>query len=283
MTDLDHRALDAAAELVLRQIGEPPTVGLVLGSGLGAFAERLSHPVSLPSGEIPAMPVSRVPGHAGRLVVGGLAGARVACLQGRVHLYEGHGAERVVFGARLLERIGCRVVVLTNAAGGVSPALTPGSLMLITDHLNLTGHNPLVGWYEDTPRFVDLSNAYDAELCAEARAASVDVGVVLAEGIYAGLLGPSYETKAEVRSLGRLGADAVGMSTVLETIALVDAGARVCAISCITNAAAGVPGAVLDHEHVQSVAAGARDHLARLVERLVERLVAQLGESPKVD
>jgi purine-nucleoside phosphorylase len=212
------------------------------------------------------MPISTVSGHSGALWLGKLGAADVACLAGRVHCYEGHPAERVVFGVRLLSRLGCPVVLLSNAAGGVDPALTPGSLMLITDHLNLTGQNPLLGEPTLGPRFVDLSQAYDPGLQADARHLAEDLGILLHAGTYAGLLGPSYETPAEVRMLRTLGASAVGMSTVLEVIALRQLSVRVGAISCITNAAAGVSVHPLSHDEVQLVADQASQQFVPLME-----------------
>lgn len=249
-----------------------PRLGMVLGSGLSSLAAVIEDGTTLHYSQIPQFPQSRVKGHEGALHLGKIEGLEVACLAGRVHGYEGHPPERVVFGVRLLAGLGCNVVVLTNAAGAVSRELLPGSLMLISDHLNLTGSNPLTGWYEESPRFVDMSDAYDSGLqslalrCAQAR------DLTVARGVYAGLTGPSYETPAEVRMLGILGASAVGMSTVHETIALRDLGVRVLGVSCITNTAAGLEGAVLDHEHVQAVARTAHGQLQHLLIELAKQL-----------
>jgi purine-nucleoside phosphorylase len=216
-----------------------------------------------------------VPGHPGELWLGDYGGVSVACLRGRVHAYEGHPIARVVFGVRLLAALGCRSVLLTNAAGGIRGDLAPGTLMLITDHLNLSGRNPLVGWSPDGhATFVDLTRAYDTELAGAARAAASELGQTLAEGVYAGLLGPSYETPAEIRMLRTLGADAVGMSTVLEAIALRERGVRVGAISCITNGAAGLSPATLNHEEVQQTAAAARERFSALLDSWVQRAAA---------
>ncbi|MGC4067214.1 MAG: purine-nucleoside phosphorylase [Polyangiaceae bacterium] len=254
----------AAAQSVHEQVQVRPRLGIVLGSGLGPLADRLEDATKIPYEAIPNLPQPGVAGHSGRLHIGTLGGVPVACLQGRVHLYEGHPVERVVFGARLLATLGCEVVVLTNAAGATTTAHRPGSLLLIRDHLNLTGQNPLVGFRHPT-QFLDMSAAYCPELRKAALAAARSLDIGLEEGVYAGLVGPSYETKAEVEYLSRIGADAVGMSTVLETIALVDLGVRVMALSSITNAAAGVKGAILDHEHVQSVAKTSAVDLERLI------------------
>jgi len=251
---------------------EPPQVGVVLGSGLGAWASQLEQNEAVPYAGIPHMPTPGVAGHSGKLWFGRRGAARVACLEGRVHAYEGHAVERVVFGVRLLAALGCRAVLLTNAAGGIRADLTPGSLMLITDHLNLSGRNPLVGWTHDGhPPFIDLTCAYDAPLADAARAAARELGQNLAEGVYAGLLGPSYETPAEIRMLRTLGAAAVGMSTVLETIALRERGVRVGAVSCITNLAAGLSAEPLSHAEVQQTAADARGRFTALLDAWVER------------
>jgi purine-nucleoside phosphorylase len=235
------------------------------------MAGRLEAARSIPYEQIPGMPRPTVAGHSGKLTLGVLGGVATACLEGRVHLYEGCSPERVVFGARLLAKLGCEVVLLTNAAGATTTKFAPGSVMLIADHINLTGNNPLVGWNAPT-RFIDLSNVYDAELRQIAFSAAAEAGVHLHEGVYAGLVGPTYETKAEVHYLERIGADAVGMSTVLEAIALCEQGTRVMALSCITNAAAGVHGAVLDHAHVQQVARDVAGQLENLILTWVRRV-----------
>jgi purine-nucleoside phosphorylase len=267
--------VDCAVAHLQQDRREPPQVGVVLGSGLGAWASHLEQAESLPYAGIPHMPTPSVAGHSGKLWLGQLGAVRVACLEGRVHAYEGHGVERVVFGVRLLAALGCRSVLLTNAAGGIRADLTPGTLMLLTDHLNLSGRNPLVGWSpEGHPPFIDLTHAYDAQLADAARAAARELGQNLAEGVYAGLLGPSYETPAEIRMLRTLGADAVGMSTVLEAIALRERGVRVGAVSCITNLAAGLSPAPLSHAEVQQTAADAKGRFASLLDAWVQRAAA---------
>jgi purine-nucleoside phosphorylase len=268
----DARAaqLDALASGLASKADARPAVGVVLGSGLGAFGDQLEH--AIPYGDLPGMPVSTVPGHAGNLRLGRIDGVGVACLQGRVHLYEGHDAGAVVFGVRLLARLGCRAIILTNAAGGIAQGLEPGDRMLITDHINLTGQNPLTGPSgplsmgdpvsggagsppADAPmQFVDMSAAYDPHLAELCHTAARETRVPLKQGVYAGLTGPSYETPAEIRMLRAMGADAVGMSTVLEVIALRQLGVRVAAISCITNLAAGISKVPLDHYEVQEIA-----------------------------
>lgn len=269
--------LDASVSTLVARApkGFVPRVGVVLGSGLGAFGDTLNDLAKIPYGEI-GFPQSGVVGHAGNLCLGTIGETRVpvACMQGRVHGYEGHPADRVVFAVRALARWGCTKFVLTNAAGGVNTALEPGDLMLMTDHLNLMGWSPLTGPNDDSlgARFVDMSVAYDAELRALAHDAARDAGFVLREGVYGGLPGPSYETPAEIRMLRGFGADAVGMSTVPETLALRHLGARVVAVSCITNKGAGITKQLLDHKEVQEVADRTRSRFVGLLERLIARL-----------
>jgi purine-nucleoside phosphorylase len=267
-----------AAEVVARRLsGRTPLIGLVLGSGLGGVAASFADPVRVPYAEIPGFVPPSVAGHAGELVVGGFGGATVACLSGRIHLYEGEATERVVFGVRLLAALGCRAVLLTNAAGGIRSDLGPGSLVVISDHLNLTGKNPLIGALEPgSTRFVDMTTAYDARFRELARDAAHAAGLSISEGVYAGVLGPSYETPAEIRMLRALGADAVGMSTVLEVIALREKRVRVGAVSVVTNLAAGLGDGELDHEDVQAKGAGARAALVALLDGWVTRVHEEL-------
>lgn len=262
--------LGAAAAAVRRHAQHKPLIGLVLGSGLGAFGDELEELVKVPYDAIPHMAQSTVVGHAGNLCLGRVGSVPVACLQGRVHCYEGHDLNRVVFGVRLLAEVGCRAVLLTNAAGGIAEGLSPGDLMLIVDHINLMGRNPLVGANQEPyPRFPDMSRAYDVELCHAARDAAAHVGVELREGVYAAVLGPSYETPAEIRMLRTLGADAVGMSTVPEVIALRHRGVRVGALSCITNLAAGL-GGELSHDEVKEVADRVKGSFTNVLRAWVE-------------
>ncbi|HVI93901.1 MAG TPA: purine-nucleoside phosphorylase [Anaeromyxobacter sp.] len=248
-----------------------PAAGLVLGSGLGGFADRLERAVAIPYDEIPSFPVSRVPGHAGKLVVGELStGGRtvaIAAMQGRVHTYEGWPAADAAFGARVLCALGVKVLLVTNAAGGVNPAFGPGDLVRIVDHLNLSGQNPLAGENDDRigPRFPDLSDAYDPRLGALLDEAARSLGIPLQTGVYACMPGPSYETPAEVRMLRALGADLVGMSTVPEVIAARHMGVPVVGLSVVTNPAAGLARRRLSHEEVSRTAEQVRDRLAALV------------------
>ncbi len=267
-----RQAIADAASFVSARIESPPALGIVLGSGLMHLATLLQRSTEIGYAAIPEFPVSRVQGHQGSLYVGRLGSQLVACLAGRVHGYEGHAPARIVFGVRVLAALGCRVVILTNAAGAVTTEFRPGSLMLIADHLNLTGGNPLVGWYEGNPRFVDMTNAYDRALRKLALECAKSIPLELQEGVYAGLNGPSYETPAEVRMLAQLGAHAVGMSTVYETIALRDLGVRVVGVSCITNAGAGIEASVLDHAHVQNIAQASRHKFEQLVLCLAEKI-----------
>lgn len=271
MTPLEQ--VDVAVQALRARIPVPPRVGVVLGSGLGAWGDALLDLVKVPYGDIPGMPRSAVVGHPGNLCAGRVGDVSVACLQGRAHMYEGHSPERVVFGVRVLARLGCRAVLLTNAAGGVNAAFSPGDLMLVIDHLNLMGTNPLLGPNDEAlgKRFPDMTYAHDPRLLALAREASAETGTLLREGVYAGLLGPTYETPAEVRMLRTLGADAVGMSTVPEIIALRHMGVPAAAISCITNLAAGLTQAELDHAEVEETARRTRARFTEILSAWVRR------------
>ena len=266
--------LAALTEAVRSTTDLVPEVGIVLGSGLGGLADDLEDAVSIPFADLPGWPAATAPGHAGRLLLGRLAGRSVVMLQGRFHLYEGNDAGLVVQPVLLFGSLGARIVVLTNAAGGIDPAFGPGTLMIISDHLNLTGRSPLFGPNADElgERFQDLTDAWSPRLRAALRAAGSSEGVELAEGVYAGLLGPNYETPAEVRMLRTLGADAVGMSTVLECIAARWIGLEVCGVSLVTNAGAGYSGEPLSHEEVLAAGAEAGPRLAKVIRRFVADL-----------
>ena len=262
-----HTRLDYARAWIRGRTEVRPTVGMVLGSGLGALVERVEDQVVIPFEEIPEFPSATVAGHAGKLVVGKLGGAPVAVLQGRTHLYEGASADDATFGVRLLAWFGVRSLLLTNAAGAVNPDLAPGQLVRIVDHLNLTGVNPLTGPNDERlgARFPDMSQPYDARLGALLEDCASRLAIPLPSGVYAGLAGPSYETPAEIRMLRTLGADLVGMSTVLETIAARHAGIHVAAVSLVTNLAAGLSATPLSHDEVLRAGAGARERLGRLL------------------
>jgi purine-nucleoside phosphorylase len=249
-------------------------IGVVLGSGLGAFAETLEDRIETPYSAIPGWPASTAIGHAGTLVEGRVSGADVIVLAGRAHLYEGYTAQQVTFGVRELARRGVRSLVLTNAAGAVNLDYHPGQLVLISDHINLLGVNPLTGPNEDSlgPRFPDMSEAYPRECREIARHAASELGVTLEEGVYAAVPGPSYETPAEIRYLRIIGADLVGMSTVPETIVANYLGMKVLAISCVTNMAAGILPHKLSHEEVIETGARVGDLLVSLLSAVVPRL-----------
>jgi purine-nucleoside phosphorylase len=267
--------LDASASFLKGKRGPAPLVGLVLGSGLGAFSERLKNRVAIPYEEIPHFPVpSGVVGHAGELVMGDVDRTAVVVLSGRVHFYEGRPMSDVVYPAQVLARLGVGAVVLTNAAGGVRRTFKPGDLMLITDHINAFWTNPLIGPNEEAlgARFPDMSRVYDPDLRKLAKDTARSLRVPLREGVYLGLSGPSYETPAEIRAYRTIGADAVGMSTVPEAIALRHAGVRVIGISTITNMAAGILPKPLDHSDVLATTKRVGDRFVRLLTALVPKI-----------
>jgi purine-nucleoside phosphorylase len=267
--------LDASAAFIRGKRDVKPAVGLVLGSGLGGFGERLKNRIAIPYEEIPHFPVpSGVVGHAGELVLGDVGKTPVVVLSGRVHYYEGRSMTDVVFPARVLARLGVGAVVLTNAAGGVRKTFRPGDLMLITDHINAFGTNPLIGPNEDSlgPRFPDMSRIYDPALRKLARDTARSLRIPLRDGVYLGNSGPSYETPAEIRAYRTVGADAVGMSTVPEAIALNHAGVRVVGISTITNMAAGILAKPLDHSEVLATTKKVGDRFVRLLTELVPKI-----------
>jgi purine-nucleoside phosphorylase len=272
MTYFDQ--VQQAADAVRARVSADPETALVLGSGLGDFAGTLGNAVSMPYGELPNWPKSNVIGHDGRLVVGTTGKKLVAALSGRVHAYEGHGLGIVTFAVRVLGVLGVKRLVLTNAAGGINTGFSQGALMVIDDHINLTGGNPLVGANEDRfgVRFPDMSEVYSKRLRAVADASAASLGFTLPHGVYAGLLGPSYETPAEIRYLRTIGADAVGMSTVAEAIAARHMGLEVLGISCITNMAAGVLPQPLDHNEVMETARRVRGQFIALLEKILEQL-----------
>jgi purine-nucleoside phosphorylase len=267
-------AAQAAAESVRARLGvREPVAAIVLGSGLGELAGRIANPVSVPYSEIPGFHATNVAGHRGELIHGSLAGREVLALAGRFHMYEGHGARAAAFPVRVLNALGARVLFVSNAAGGIRRSFAPGDLMIIEDHVNLMFRNPLFGAREPTDdRFPDMSAPWSPRLNALLREAGARTGVPLHSGVYAGLLGPNYETPAEVRMLATLGADAVGMSTVPEAIVAAAIRMEIAGISVITNAAAGMSGAPLSHAEVVEAGARAADGFCAIVTEFVSLL-----------
>jgi purine-nucleoside phosphorylase len=263
-----------AADCVRGHAGVAPTIAVVLGSGLGDFASILANAVSLPYERIPNWPASQVPGHQGRLVIGEAAGRPIIALSGRLHSYEGHDLRLVTFGVRVLGLLGVKTLVLTNAAGGVNTGLSVGELMVIDDHINLIGGNPLAGPNDDRfgPRFPDMTEVYSRSLRGIADQAGSAVGLALPHGVYAAWHGPSYETPAEIRYLRTIGADAIGMSTVPEAIVARHMGVDVLGISCITNMAAGVLPRPLNHDEVLETAHRAMGRFIGLLQEIISRL-----------
>jgi purine-nucleoside phosphorylase len=262
-----------AAEMVREKIGGEIATALILGSGLGGLADRIANPVSIPYRAIPGFPPSNVTGHAGRLVAGTLAGRRVIVAAGRYHLYEGHSLETVALTTRVLHACGVSTLFVSNAAGGINRTMRPGDLMIIEDHLNLMSRTPLVGPARSgETRFPDMSAPYDPALIRALRDSALETGIPVTSGVYAALLGPSYETPAEIRMLEKLGADAVGMSTVPEVLTARALGMRVAGISCITNVAAGRSNTPLSHAEVLETTKRVAASFERLVTAFVQRV-----------
>jgi purine-nucleoside phosphorylase len=266
--------IQEAARFVAGKTKHRPALALILGSGLGAFERELSPAEMIAYTDIPHFPHSTVPGHAGRIVLGRFAGIPLCVMSGRVHAYEAYSAQEVAFPVRVLGSLGVKTLLVTNAAGAVNTAFRPGELMVITDHLNLTGMNPLIGPEEKElgPRFPDMTEAYTPKLQALCQSAALRIGLNIRKGVYAGLLGPSYETPAEIRMLRTLGADAVGMSTVIEVIAANQTGMKVLGISCMTNMAAGILPRKLEHREVMETGERLRGVLLELLRELVPAL-----------
>lgn len=264
--------------LAERLAGEPE-VGVVLGSGLGSFADELDGRVEIPYADIPGWPRSTAVGHAGKLVAGRIEGVHTVVLSGRAHLYEGYSAARVTFPVRVLRLLGVRALVLTNAAGGIRREFGQGALVAISDHINLQGVNPLAGANEEEfgPRFPDMTEAYAARFREIAKETAAELGIALPEGVYAALSGPSYETPAEIRYLRTIGADLVGMSTVPECIVANHMGVKVLAISCVTNMAAGILPQKIDHEEVLETGRKVRDTFVRLLKAVIPKLAAEVN------
>ena len=267
--------IEEAKQFLEGHTGARPRIGVVLGSGLGAFADELSEGTSIPYTEIPGWPQSTAMGHSGKLVFGKLNGLDVVVMAGRAHFYEGHSMQAVTYGVRVLGSLGVRSMVFTNAAGGINLDLGRGGLVLITDHINLQGTNPLIGPNDDKlgPRFPDMSEAYSRAYRQTAKQVAGELGIAVSEGVYAAMTGPSYETPAEIRFLRTIGADVVGMSTVPEVIVANHMGIEVLGISCVTNMAAGILPQKINHEEVLETGAMVRDTLVRYLKALLPRLV----------
>jgi purine-nucleoside phosphorylase len=270
-----EKAAEAARFITSRAGGHSPRLAIVLGSGLGGVAEAIAEATEIPYGDIPHFATSTVAGHAGRLVVGSCGGVDVVAMRGRFHFYEGYSMQEVTLPVRVFAQMGVRSIVLTNAAGGARPDFKAGSLMMITDHINLMGENPLLGPNDERlgPRFPDMTRVYSAAYIEAARDVAREMGLRLEEGVYIAVRGPSYETPAEVRMLRMLGGDALGMSTVPEAIVARHAGMSVLGLSCITNVAAGMTDGEINHEEVMQVGASAGRQLSELIVRLIPRLV----------
>jgi purine-nucleoside phosphorylase len=273
---LYDRASEAARYVQAQAHSSAPRVAVVLGSGLGGVADAVEDAIDIPFGEIPHFVTSTVEGHDGKLIMGSCGGIDVVLMKGRLHFYEGYSMEDVTLPVRVFSIMGIRSLILTNAAGGTAPHLSPGSLMVITDHINMMGENPLRGPNDERfgPRFQDLTEVYTPAYVEVAHEAAREVGVVLHEGVYMALRGPSYETPAEIRMVRKLGADAVGMSTVPEATVARHCGMKVLAISCITNIAAGLSTGEINHNEVIEVGARAGKQLAELIVRVIPRLLS---------
>jgi len=275
---IEFQLAERAAKFILSQTKLRPRIALVLGSGLGAFADEFAGARKIPYAKIPHFPRSTAIGHAGQLVVGNVEGVAVAGMQGRVHLYEGYSVKEVAFPVRVFARMGVKALILTNAAGGIKKEFSQGRLVVLSDHINLQGVNPLSGPNDEAfgPRFPDMTAAYDRTFREIARAEGRALGMELGEGVYAALAGPSYETPAEIRYLRSIGADLVGMSTVPEVIAARHTGLRVLGISCVTNAAAGILEQPLDHKEVLETAERVKSQFISLLCAVVQRIAEVL-------
>jgi purine-nucleoside phosphorylase len=278
--DSEFARADRAAKFILAKTKLRPKVALVLGSGLGAFADELTEATRIPYEKIPGFPRSTAIGHAGRLVIGRIENVAVAAMQGRVHFYEGYTAQQVAFPMRVLGRLGVRSAILTNAAGGINKEYKQGALVVISDHINLQGINPLIGPNDERygPRFPDMSQAYWKPYREITLAEAKKLGIAAPEGVYAALAGPNYETPAEIRYLRTIGADLVGMSTVPETLAARHTGIRVLGISCVTNMAAGILDQVLDHKEVMATGERVKGQFIALLRAVLPRIAADVEQ-----
>ncbi|MCT2537449.1 purine-nucleoside phosphorylase [Aquibacillus koreensis] len=271
---MNYNQVQEAATFIEKQLDNKPSVGLILGSGLGVLAEEIQNPTTIPYDAIPHFPVSTVEGHKGQLVLGELEGKQVIAMQGRFHFYEGYAMEQVTFPVRVMKQLGVEHLFVTNAAGGINERFQAGDLMLITDHINNMGTNPLIGPNEENigARFPDMSEAYNKGLINHAKQCANELALKVQEGVYVGNTGPSYETGAEVRMLRTLGGDAVGMSTVPEVIIANHAGLKVLGISCISNMAAGILDQPLSHDEVMETTEKVREDFLRFVKKIIQTL-----------
>lgn len=268
------RMIEDTVSYIKARASESPTIGLILGSGLGVLADEIKDRTVIPYGDIPHFPKSTVEGHVGQLVIGKLGNKTVVAMQGRFHFYEGYSLKEVTFPVRVMKNLGVEKLIVTNAAGGVNTTYTPGDLMLINDHINLMGTNPLIGSnaHEYGPRFPDMSEAYNKDLRKLAKEVAQSQGFTFKEGVYVGLTGPSYETPAEIRYLRAIGVDAVGMSTVPEVIVANHSGIKVLGISCITNMAAGILEVKLSHDEVMETAEAIKERFLSLVREIIAKM-----------
>jgi purine-nucleoside phosphorylase len=271
-----HPEIKETVDSIRARYRQQPVLGIILGSGLGAYADSFREKITVPYSSLPHFPSSTVIGHSGNLIIGSAEGVPAIAFQGRVHLYEGYSAKQVAFPTRILGALGIRHLIVTNAAGGINKDFSPGDLMVLTDHINMTGTNPLIGpnIEELGPRFPDMSEAYDVSMRKIALDVARQKGILLREGVYVGLQGPSYETPAEVRMCRALGADAVGMSTIPEVIIAKHMGMRVLGISCITNMAAGILPQKLTHKEVMDTTERVRETVQSLLQGIIPRLAA---------
>jgi len=278
MRDTRDPEIQEAAEFVYDKMGGSPDLTLVLGSGLGAFAEDVSDPIIVPTTEVPGYPASTVAGHAGRLVGGTIDGVRVLVIQGRVHFYEGYPMEKVVYPVRIAAALGSKGLVVTNAAGGIGDHLEPGDLMAITDHVNMMGTNPLIGQSFGFDRFPDMSRAYDPDMRKVLHKVAIEQDIKLKDGVLGGWTGPTYETAAEIQFLRQIGVSAGCMSTIPEVITAARLKLPTCGISCITNKATGISPTPLTHEEVQETAARVESIFRKLLKAAVPRMAEVAGE-----
>jgi purine-nucleoside phosphorylase len=271
---MNFEKIQNAATFLKGKYSKTPKLGLILGSGLGVLADEIENPVKIPYNQIPDFPVSTVEGHAGQLVFGLLNGVEVVAMQGRFHYYEGYSFDKVTFPVRVMKELGVDTLIVTNAAGGVNESYVPGDLMIITDHINFTGNNPLIGPNDSRlgARFPDMSEAYSKELSATAKEIASRLNIDVKEGVYVGFSGPTYETPAEIRMVRTLGGDAVGMSTVAEVIVARHGGIKVLGISCITNMAAGILDQPLSHDEVIETTEKVKANFLRYIKEIVKSI-----------